>query len=156
MGPRARAFGARPHIENDGEIHIGPDFAASSEFGTLRIAAGRRASVRIGAGVTVNYGTAISARAAVTIGSGVKIGPFCIVADTEVPLPLPDDEPPRPIVIGDGVWLGARVIVLPGATIGAGAIVSAGSVVSGTIPAGAIAAGSPARVLRVTGHAAAS
>lgn len=51
------------------------------------------------------------------------------------------------IAIGRDVWLATRVIVLPGATIGDGAIIAAGAIVKGTIPAYAIAAGQPARVV---------
>ena len=54
-----------------------------------------------------------------------------------------------PIIVGDDVWLGTGVIVLAGVTIGDGAVVGAGSVVTKSIPAGAIAVGSPAKVIRM-------
>ena len=53
-----------------------------------------------------------------------------------------------PVAIGDDVWLGARVIVLKGVTIGDGAIVGAGSVVTRDIPPWSIAGGQPAKVIR--------
>ena len=53
----------------------------------------------------------------------------------------------KDVVIGDFVWIGAQVILLPGTTIGEGAIIQAGSVVHGTIPPYAIAGGNPAKVL---------
>lgn len=57
----------------------------------------------------------------------------------------------RPIVIADGVWLGAGVIVLPGVTIGENTVVGAGSVVTKDLPAGVVAYGNPARVAREIG-----
>lgn len=148
VGARPRCFGGRPHVENGGHIAIGDDFATSCEYGTLRIASGPEGAVIIGDGVTINYGTAITARSSVRIGNGVKIGPYCVICDTELPLPL-EDGPGEAISIGDDVWLGARVVVLPGTVIGAGAVVSAGSVVSGVVPPRAVVSGSPARILRV-------
>lgn len=56
--------------------------------------------------------------------------------------------PAADIVIGDHVWIGFRCVVLKGARIGAGAVIGAGSIVHGDIPAGAVAAGNPARVIR--------
>jgi acetyltransferase-like isoleucine patch superfamily enzyme len=53
----------------------------------------------------------------------------------------------RDVVIGRDVWLGARVMVLPGVTVGDGSVVGAGSVVTRSLPPGAIAVGSPARIV---------
>ena len=57
-------------------------------------------------------------------------------------------EAAQPIVIGDNVWLGGGVIVCPGVTIGADTVVGAGSVVVRDLPAGVLAVGNPARVVR--------
>ena len=55
------------------------------------------------------------------------------------------------ITIEDDVWLGGNVVVCPGVNIGAGSIIGAGSVVTKDVPAGVIAAGNPARVVRAIG-----
>ena len=151
VGARARSFG-RPRIENRGRITIGEDFALAATFGTVELATAPGGSIEIGNGVTINYGTAISARRHVKIGHRVNIGPFCIVSDSELPLPL--DGGPEDVVsaieIGDDVWLAGHVTLLPGARIGAGTVIAAGSVVSGVVPAHAVASGIPARVLHVS------
>jgi maltose O-acetyltransferase len=54
----------------------------------------------------------------------------------------------HPIVVEDEVWIGAGAIVLQGVTIGRGAVISAGAVVKDDVPAGTVAGGVPARVLR--------
>jgi len=54
----------------------------------------------------------------------------------------------RPVLIGDGVWIGTRAVILPGVTIGRGAVVGAGSVVTSDIAERSLAVGNPARVIR--------
>lgn len=58
----------------------------------------------------------------------------------------------RPITIADNVWLGGGVIVCPGVTVGTDTVVGAGAVVTRDLPAGVVAAGVPARVLREIGE----
>lgn len=91
----------------------------------------------------------------VVIGENVMMGPRCVLvshthATDEVARPMREQGmlPPRVIHIGDDVWFGASVIVLPGVTIGRGAILAAGSVITKDVPAGAVVAGNPARMLR--------
>jgi acetyltransferase-like isoleucine patch superfamily enzyme len=88
------------------------------------------------------------------IGDDVTTGPYVYItdqnhvyADPEVPIAYqwPEEDPVR---IGNGCWLGANVIVLPGAHIGDNVAVAAGSVVRGTIPDRCVAAGAPAKVVR--------
>jgi maltose O-acetyltransferase len=55
----------------------------------------------------------------------------------------------RPIVIDDDVWIGARVIILPGVHIGTGAVIGAGAVVTKDVPAYAVVGGNPARVIKM-------
>lgn len=54
-----------------------------------------------------------------------------------------------PVIIDDNVWIGAKACIMPGVHIGRGAIIGAGSVVTKDVPAFAIAAGSPARVIKI-------
>lgn len=91
----------------------------------------------------------------VTLGRHVMMGPDVIVLTSnhgferlDVPMSRQGGTEHAPVVIGDDVWIGARVIILPGVTIGQGAVIGAGSVVSRNVDAFAVVAGNPARVIR--------
>lgn len=91
----------------------------------------------------------------VTIGSDVMMGPECILItnnhrtdDTREPMIDQGFDTERPIVIGNDVWLGARCIILPGVTIGDGAIVEAGAVVTRDVAPYMIVGGNPAQPIR--------
>src|SRR5262249_46434370 len=124
----------------------------NSNWAPLELVTGPAGAIEIADGVYINYGTLVSAQKLVKIGRNVMVGNYSIISDTEIPgIDEPDGRPAtaaRAVDIGDGAWLAARVTVLPGARIGANAIIAAGSVVAGDIPAGAVAGGIPARVLR--------
>lgn len=95
----------------------------------------------------------------VVIGRNVSIAPNVVLVTHSSPnnssflqgLPYVANQLSRhaKITISDDVWLGASVIVLPGVTIGRGAIVGAGAVVLKDIPAMSVAAGVPARIIRM-------
>jgi maltose O-acetyltransferase len=108
--------------------------------------------IRVGARTFVNYGLVALDVASIAIGDDVQIGPNVQLLTATHPLePGPRRatwEAAQPIVIGDNVWLGGGVIVCPGVTIGADAVVGAGAVVVRDLPAGVVAVGSPARVVR--------
>lgn len=63
-------------------------------------------------------------------------------------IPYDDIHIPRPVAIGDFVWCGANVTILPGVTVGEGAVIGAGSIVVNDVPRCAIVGGNPARVLK--------
>ena len=55
----------------------------------------------------------------------------------------------KPVLIADDVWIGARVIILPGVRIGTGAVIGAGAVVTKDMPDYSVVGGNPARVLKM-------
>jgi maltose O-acetyltransferase len=109
-------------------------------------------SISIGARSFLNFGTVILDCAAVTIGEDVQIATGVQLLTATHPLDATARrerwESALPISIGDGAWLGGGVIVCPGVSIGAEAVVGAGSVVTRDIPAGWLAVGNPCRPLR--------
>lgn len=122
--------------------------------GSIRIQPGVRGRLRIGAGTTAT-GIAV----AMHEDGEIEIGADCMlsmdlyleVSDVHPIFDGPSGRrinPPKPIRIGDHVWIGRRALVLKGAEIGDGAVIGSGSVVRGRIPPRAIAAGAPAKVLR--------
>ncbi|WP_394263436.1 sugar O-acetyltransferase [Trueperella sp.] len=110
------------------------------------------AHTHIGEGTFVNFDCVFLDVADIRIGKNCQIAPRVQLLTAEHPLePTPRKdgwESGRPIEIGDNVWLGAGVIVLPGVTIGENSVVGAGSVVTKDLPANVVAVGSPARLIR--------
>jgi maltose O-acetyltransferase len=108
--------------------------------------------VTIGAGTFVNYGLTALDVAPITIGADCQIGPNVqLLTPTHPVEPQPRRdklEAAKPITIGDNVWLGGGVVVLPGVTIGENSVVGAGAVVTKDVPADVVAVGNPARVVR--------
>jgi FkbH-like protein len=131
-----------------GRIVVGNDVRLNAPWNPIVLSTEPGGEITIGDDCDINYGTLISARKRVKIGNRVMMGNHCIVADADEPGTAKGATEPQPIEIGDGAWLAVRVTVLPGAKIGAGAVITAGSVVSGEIPPNVVAAGIPARVVR--------
>jgi acetyltransferase-like isoleucine patch superfamily enzyme len=108
------------------------------------------ASLDVGDHVFIGAGTEIDVLLSVAIGAHTLIAPGVFITDhghrrgRERRLDEQGNES-APVVIGTDVWLGARSVVLPGVTIGDGAIVGAGAVVTKDVPAYTIVAGVPAR-----------
>lgn len=138
------------YVRNEGYLWIGDRVRMDSTTVPIELVCFRGAELEIGDGTYINYGTNISATERVAIGRECAIGQYCIIMDNDYHQvgDLWGRPKPAPVSIGDKVWLGARVIVLPGSTIGPGSVIGANSVVKGTIPAGVVAAGMPARVIR--------
>jgi acetyltransferase-like isoleucine patch superfamily enzyme len=117
-------------------------------FPGVRLECWAGASIRIGNGTYLNRNVEIIAQREVTIGRDCQISWDVVIMDTdqhgfEGELPIP-----KPVRLGDRVWVGCRTIILKGVTIGDEAVIGAGSVVTKDVPAGTVVAGVPARVIR--------
>lgn len=94
-------------------------------------------------------------RGPLEIGDYVMMGPDVVILtashkfdSTDIPINKQGVDLPKPVKIDDDVWIGARVIILPGVTIGKGVIIGAGAVVTKNVPDFAIAGGNPAKIIR--------
>lgn len=113
-----------------------------------------KASITIGDDFGMSGGS-IVAYERIEIGHRVAIGANTVICDSDFhPLSQeirrynPDGGATAPIMIEDDVFVGMQCLILKGVTIGSGSVIGAGSVVTNNIPAGVIAAGNPARVIR--------
>jgi acetyltransferase-like isoleucine patch superfamily enzyme len=150
-GHRVRIWGT-PKITAAGRLIIGDRTRFASTLAPVELVADRDGVLDIGAGTFINFGCNIAATKRITIGPNCNVGPYCMLLDNAFHHVQPERRQirpeSRPIVIGENVWLGARVIVLPGVSIGKGSVVGAGSVVTRDLPDRVFAAGVPARIIR--------
>jgi len=139
----------KPAVQNKGKITIGTVVSIWSNINRSRLTTHRGGELIIGNNNFIN-GAIISATTKVTIGNNCKFGPFSMIIDSDfhnVKDHNKDGESGE-IVIEDDVWIGAKATILKGVTIGKGAVIAVGSVVTKSIPANAIAAGVPAKVIK--------
>lgn len=107
-------------------------------------------NLHIGPDTYINHGAYLEAAGGITIGRGCAIGPEVMVLSTSHPIDGTgwlDETVRTPTIIGDRVWLAARVTVLPGSVIPAGSVIAAGAVVRGRLAKTGIYAGNPARLV---------
>lgn len=107
----------------------------------------RDSVLEIGADSFVNSDCRIRCHSKITIGADCAISHGFVVMDSDAH-ELNGTVRTEPVTIGNHVWIGTEVKVLPGVTIGDGAVIAAGAVVTGDVPAGSLAGGVPARVIK--------
>lgn len=110
--------------------------------------------ILIGCGVTSNNNLLVVCARQIIIGEDTLIGEGVMIMDHDAHGISPESRRTSignvdPIDIGKNVWIGSRVIILPGTSIGNNSVVGAGSIVKGKFPANVIIGGNPARVIRV-------
>ncbi len=129
---------------------------ASTLFAPVRLRTfSASAQILLDEGVELS-GTSVTARSkTVRIGRHTMIGPNCVITDSDFHAPWPPEarrtapgfERDADVRIGEQVWIGMGCLILKGVTVGDGAMIGAGSVVTRDVPAGCLAAGVPARVI---------
>ena len=118
---------------------------------------GDGSGVTVGDNAQLGHGARIDQD--VAIGCDVVMGPDVVIMtnthafeNPNQPIRLQGNGGSSPVIIEDDVWIGTRVIILPGVRIGRGSVVGAGSIVTRDLPALSVAVGVPARVIRKRGE----
>lgn len=116
-------------------------------YSGVRMEIGENARLEIGNGTYLNRNTLIVCEEQIIIGENCKIAWDVIIMDTDLH-PL-NSEPivNKPVFIENNVWIGCRAIILKGVTIGEGAIIAAGSVITKNIPPYTVWGGAPAKFI---------
>lgn len=112
------------------------------------------AKVSIGKNTNINIYTTLDGNGGLNIGENVMIGPFCQILSashnyesTRIPMKN-QGITTKEVNIGNDVWIGTHVIILPGVNVGDGSIIGAGSVVTSDVDAFQIVAGVPAKIIK--------
>ncbi len=145
-----------PYVYGDLRIRIGDDCTMSAMSSFVSTSHGKDAVLEIGNRTYLGCRLTISAGSRVTIGNHVLVADNVFIADNPGhPMDAmkrrtqgvePDQI--RPVTIGDDVWIGNGCKIMPGVTIGEGAVVGAASIVTKDVPPYTLVAGAPAKVVR--------
>lgn len=157
IGSGSRFYGIATFVRSNGSvIHIGKKsrFRSGSTTNLIGInhpciisTHGNNSEILIGDNCGFS-GTVIGCFSKITIGNNVNCGANTLITDSDWHLNDPRSGQPKPVSIGNNVWLGYGVMVMKGVSIGDNTVIGAGSVVTKDIPANVIAAGNPCKVIK--------
>jgi acetyltransferase-like isoleucine patch superfamily enzyme len=140
----------RLYVSGKGDLILGPGVSFVGTVVPIELETYTSGRIEIGNHTFINYGSSITARSSVKIGSHCHLGHYTFIMDNNQHdilrhLELP---PSAPVIIEDNVWIGSKSIILPGVRIGHHAVVGAGSIVTKDVPPQCVIAGNPARIVR--------
>jgi acetyltransferase-like isoleucine patch superfamily enzyme len=153
LGQRVSVKG-KPLLRIGGRLLLGDSVRILSDVQQAKIFVSAGATLRMGNNCRIN-GAHLSASRSIEIGNNVRIGPYCIVMDDDYHQAgdYASAGKSGTVRIGNDVWIATRSMVLKGVTIGDGAVVASGAVVTKDVPPYTLVAGVPAKVIRQLRHA---
>jgi acetyltransferase-like isoleucine patch superfamily enzyme len=136
-------------INSEGTIEVGDGLTIRSrKHNMVEISCARQGRLTLGKNVFLNQGVRIACSQEISIGDNALIGDETVILDNDYHGVANSPAKAAAVTIESDVWLGTRVIVLRGVTIGRGSVVGAGAVVTRSIPPFSFAAGVPAKVIK--------
>jgi len=145
-----RVSGMQPKIHNRGMLTLRPGVRFRSFRVRTTVGVAACADLVLGDRTFLNDGVNIFCAKKITIGPDTRIADGCVIYDTDFHATTPGSGVfTKTVVIGKNVWLGSRVMVLAGSGVGDHSVIAAGSVVRGEIPPRCVAAGNPAKVIKM-------
>jgi acetyltransferase-like isoleucine patch superfamily enzyme len=140
--------GRKPVLVTFGSITCGRLFLRCKTV-PIEVGAATNGALVLGERVFINTGATVVATHSIVLGDHCLIGDFVAIFDTDHHQ-LEPSRPTRtaPVRLGANVWVGRSATILPGVTIGDHAVIAAGSIVTGDVPARTLMAGVPARPIR--------
>jgi acetyltransferase-like isoleucine patch superfamily enzyme len=145
-------FGSNIHVGRFAQLIAAPDNCIRLTTWPGKKNRTRGGSISIGDYCLVSPGVRISSEKSIRIGNNAMLAANVYISDSDwhgIYNRIRPFRCAKPVVIADNVWLGERVIVNKGVTIGENSVVGAGSVVTRDIPPNSVAAGNPARVIKM-------
>lgn len=138
-----------PSLNISGKLEIGNSSKLWSVINRVRISSFRGAEIIIGENTFIN-GARIAAKKKIVIGNNVHIAPEVVIMDSDFhdATDLDASGQSAQITIGNHVWISTRAMILKGVTIGDGAVVAAGAIVTKDVPAHTLVGGIPARHIK--------
>jgi acetyltransferase-like isoleucine patch superfamily enzyme len=139
-----------PGIAAGRHLHLHAEAAARPRFSTWARPDRPPPHIRIGDHVLIMPGVMLNAALSIAVGDDCMLASQVMISDSDWHAHYDRTQEPEtnaPVVLERNVWIGLRAIVCKGVTIGENSIVGAGAVVTRDVPANAIAAGNPARVV---------
>ena len=150
LGRRSIIIGFSPVIERaGGEITFGERAVIYGREARAMFSCSEGGRLRVGVNALVNSGASIHASGSISIGANLLMAAFASISDTDAhEVVVGSGVRVSAVRIGDNVWIGRGAIVLPGVSVGDGAVVGATAVVTKDVPPYSLAVGNPARVIK--------